>query len=55
MGFFGAARGWGDKKASPLPKICHTYPKMMKLVTVILCLKKVQKIYESRDKPLEFC
>ena len=31
MGIFGAAHGWwGDKKA-PLPKICHTYPTMMKL------------------------
>ena len=30
MGLFGAAHGWGGKKA-PLPKICHTYPTMMKL------------------------
>ena len=58
MGFFGAAHGWGewggDKKA-PLPKICHTYPTMMKLGTVIPYPKKIQKIYESRDTPLEFC
>ena len=27
---FGAAHGWGLKKAL-LPKICHTYPTMMKL------------------------
>ena len=46
--------GGGGKKA-PLPKICHTYPKMMKLGTVIPYPKKVQKIYESRDTPLEFC
>ena len=33
--------GW-TKKAS-LPKICHTYPTMMKLGTVIPYLKKIQK------------
>ena len=38
----------------PLPKICRTYPTMMKLGTVILYLKKIQKIYESRDTPPEF-
>ena len=54
MGIFGAAQGWGSKK-SPLPKICSTYPKMMKLGTVIPYLKKIQKIYESRDTPPEFC
>ena len=43
-----------SKKALPLPKICHTYPTMMKLGTVIPYLKKIQKIYESRDTPLEF-
>ena len=36
-------------------KICHAYPTMMKLGTVILYLKKIQKIYESRDNLLEFC
>ena len=36
------------------PGICHTYPKLMKLVTVILYLRKIQKIYKSRDIPLEF-
>ena len=40
---------------SPLPKLYHTYPTMMKLGTVIPYLRKVQTIYESRDKPLEFC
>ena len=34
-GPFWATQGWGDKKI-PLPKICHTYPAMMKLGTVIL-------------------
>ena len=45
----------GGGKKAPLPKICHTYPKMMKLGTVIPYLKKIQKIYESHDTPLEFC
>ena len=56
MGFFGAAHGWGEGgKNAPLPKICHTYPTVMKLGTVIPYPKKIQKIYESRDTPLEFC
>ena len=56
MGFFGAAHGWGvGGQKGPLPKICHAYPTMMKLGTVIPCLKKIQKIYESHDTPCEFC
>ena len=55
MGFFGAAHGWGEPKRPPLPKICHTYPAMMKLGAVIPYPKKIQKIYESRDTPLELC
>ena len=32
MGFFGAAHGYGGGgKKAPLPKICHTYPTIMKL------------------------
>ena len=54
MGLFGAADGWGGPK-SPLPKICYTYPAMMKLCTVIPYLKEIQKIYESRDTPHESC
>ena len=47
---------WGYSQiGGGLPKICHTYPTMIKRSTVILCLKKVQKIYESRDTPLELC
>ena len=38
-----------------LSKICHTYLQMMKLGTVIPYLKTIQKIYSSRDTPLEFC
>ena len=58
MGFFGgSSRIGGAKKPppAPLPKICHTRPKMMKLGTVILYLKKILKIYESRDTFLELC
>ena len=55
MGFFGAAHGWwGAKKPLPLPKLCHIYPTMVKLDTVIPYLKKIQEIYESRDTHLEF-
>ena len=42
MGFFGTAHEWGVKKV-PHPKICHTYPTLMKLGTVVPCLKKIQK------------
>ena len=56
MGFFGAAHGWGEGQKGPtLPKICHTYPTKMKLGTVIPYPKKIQKRYESRDTPREFC
>ena len=37
------------------PKICYTYPTMMKLGAVIPYLKKIQKIYKSRDRPPESC
>ena len=57
MDFLGAAHGWGGggKKGPPIPKICHTYPTMKKLGTVIPYLKEIQKLYESHDTPLEFC
>ena len=39
MGFFRADHGWGGggggAKKAPLHKICHAYPTMMKLGTVI--------------------
>ena len=47
-------RAGGGKKA-PLPKICHTYPTIMKLGAFIPYLKKIQKIYKSHDTPFEFC
>ena len=57
MEVFGAAHGWGAgaEQKSPLPKICRTYPAMMKLGTVIPYLKKTQKLFESHDTPLELC
>ena len=54
MGFFGAAHGWGGKK-TPVSKICHTYPTLVKLSTVIPYLKNMQRIHESRDTLLDFC
>ena len=33
----------------PLPKLCHAYLTLMKLGKVILDLKNIQRIYESRD------
>ena len=51
----GAAEGGGGAQKDPLPKTCHTYRTMMKLDTAIPYLKKIQKIYKSRDTALEFC
>ena len=51
--FRGCSRMGGTK--APLPKICHTYPTMMKLGTVIPYLKKIQKLYKSSDTLLDFC
>ena len=55
MVLFGAAHGWRGGKKVPQTKICDTYPTMKKLGKVIGYLEKTQKIYESRDTPLEFC
>ena len=53
--FLGLLTDGGGGQKGPLSKLCHTYPTMMKLGTVIPYPKKIQKIYESRDSPLEFC
>ena len=45
----------GGAKRPPLPKICHTYPTMIKLCTVTPYLKKIQNKCKSRHTPLEFC
>ena len=51
--FFGAAHGWGGgAKKPPLPKICHRYPTMMKLGTVIPYLKKIKKYLNHVIQPL---
>ena len=43
----------GGLKGQFLPKICYIYLTMIKLSTVTLHLKKIQKMYESREKPFE--
>ena len=59
MSVFGAAQGWGGGgggQKGPLPKICHIYPTMMKLLyTVIPNPKKIQNIYPSCGTPPKFC
>ena len=46
---------WGGAFWPLLPKFHHTYPAMMKLGTVIPYLRKIQKMYKSRETSLEFC
>ena len=53
IGIFGATHGLGG--GGGLPKICHTYPRVMKLGKFIPYLKEIQKMYESRDTCPEFC
>ena len=55
MGHLGAAHGWGRGQKGPFPKICHTYPTIMKLSTVIPYHKKIKKTHKPRDTTLEFC
>ena len=45
----------GCSWAPPLPKICHTYPTVMKLGKFMPYPKMIQKIYESRDTAIDFC
>ena len=52
--FRGCLRIGGEAKRAPVPLICHIYPTMLKLDTVIPYLKKIQKIYQSLDTPLDF-
>ena len=46
MGPFGAAHPY-ERSKKDFPKICHTYPTMMKLGAVVPYLKQIQKINES--------
>ena len=55
MSFLGAAQGWGWGQKGPPSLKSVTYPTVMKRDTVIPYPKKIQKIYESRDRALEFC
>ena len=57
MGFFGAVHGLGGGGGRGLPSSLKsaTYPTMMKLGTVIPYLRKIKKVYKSRDTTLEFC
>ena len=47
MDLFGAVHRW--RRKVPLPKICQTYPTMMKLGTLITYLKKIKKMYKSHE------
>ena len=49
MGLFGAAHEWGWKKGS-FPKICHTYPTMMKFDSCTL--PKDQKYVNHMTQPM---
>ena len=53
MGLFGLLTDQGAKMPTSIKS--HTYPKMMKLGTVIPYLTKIQNIYKSRDTPINFC
>ena len=55
IGFLGLLTDGEGAKGSPVRKICHTYPLIMKLGTIIPYPKKIHKIYESRDTTFEFC
>ena len=47
---------WGcSRMGRTLPKICHSYPAMLKLGAVIPYLKNIQNLNESHDTPLDFC
>ena len=50
MGIFEAAHGCGGQKGPS--RICNTYPTMMKLVTFIRYLKKIQKYMNHVTHPL---
>ena len=55
MGFSRTAHGYVVPKSLPPTLKSVTSSTMMKLDTVIACLKKIQKIHESHDTPLELC
>ena len=58
MGLFGATQmvveALVDVKILLLPQICHTYPTVMKMGTLISYLKRLSNICEYCDALLEF-
>ena len=56
MHLFGAAHvcGGGAVKKAPFSKICHTYPAIMKLDTVIPYVKKIQENLNHVTYPFSF-
>ena len=54
-GHFQGCSRWGAGGGGFFGGLCHAYPTMMKLGTVIPYLKKIQKIYQSRDTHPDFC
>ena len=53
-GAFQSAHGGGGFKTTPTSLNCYIYPTIMNLGTVVPHLKKIQKVYKSRDTTLEF-
>ena len=53
-GLFRSCSKMGSKKV-PFSKICHTYPTIMKLDTAVRYLKRIHKIYKSRETPHDLC
>ena len=57
--FLGLLTDRGTKMTPPpsptVPKICDTYPTMMKLSTAIPYLTEIQNIHKSRETPNKFC
>ena len=51
MGLFGT----GGERTPSLPKICQTYPTIMRLGTLTPYPKKIHKMYKPHDTPLGFC
>ena len=48
---FGHAHRWKGNQKALLPAICHTYPTMMKLGTVVPYLNESQKYINARQTP----
>lgn len=56
ISLFGAAHGFGNPRSLITHrKTPYMYPKMMKFSTIIPCLKKIKKWYNSCETTHEFC